>query len=173
METKKPIIILLPIILAVFLLAGILFLFFHPKSSNKTTEDAGKDKTIDAITISNDISKTTIQYTANYGDNSDPNQDAVNQPYKIFGLQNLGLADDVNSSLEGVLTNALKRQVTPTSAPTFIQIKRDSIKCDSLANCSLSFYIDSPEMYFDFTTKQDGQTTYGTLTQRPWQGVEK
>jgi hypothetical protein len=172
MTPRKPIVVLLPIILAVLLLAGILFLFFHPKKGNPS-EGGGENKTIDAITIQSDIAKTTTQYTVNYGNNTDPNQDAVKQPYKIFGLQNLGLTDDVKSSLEGVLTNVLNRQVTPTSVPTFIQIKRDSIKCDSLANCSLSFYIDSPEMYFDFSTKQDGQTTYGTLTQQPWQGVKK
>lgn len=154
------------IVVTILLLGMLLFTLFKPK---KTDENASRSQ--DVTSFYSPVSKNSDSLTVNYGSDVQPNTDAVKPQFKVFGIDQLPLSQDVRNTLTSVLPGALLSKLAPTYPVTYVHVETDSIRCDAGDNCKMNLYIDSPETYFSFYLKTSGDAPSFTLTQIPWKGL--
>lgn len=134
-------------------------------------EEKPPQHSTDSTTINSPVTKSSDNLTVSYGGNAEPNMYAAQQPFRLFGKDQLPLPSDVKEQLEPLLIDNLRRQVVPTYATTFVHIEKSSIHCPDPDSCSMAVYIDSPELYFDFKVTGLSSVPSGTLTPKPWKGI--
>lgn len=156
------------IILGVVFLGFILYMFFK---SDTPPQSQGGEHNQDTTTINSPVSKNKIDFTVNYGSDIEPNMYAVEQPFKIFSLDGIEMPQVVKGQVETFLIDALREQVAPTYASTFVHIEKGSIKCQGEFACTMNVYIDSPEKYFEFSIKDVDQIPSYTLKPMAWKGI--
>lgn len=120
------------------------------------------------------FTKTSDTFLINYTGSVNPNINAARQQFRIMALNNLPMPADIKQVLPVILPQELAKIAIPTYAPAFIQINRDTLKCSSVYDCQFSFYIDSPESYFDFHLHhQSNGTRVIDLKQQPLPGTSQ
>jgi hypothetical protein len=122
--------------------------------------------------VTSPFTHTTIDLEINTALKSDANDNAVHQPFELFGLGDLPFSAHRSYEIHEALPALVAREVVPTYVQTYIHIDASTIKCPSEYDCTFSFYIDSPERYFTYHTyhKPDGSEAH-TLRQEPLPGV--
>jgi len=157
--------------------AGFVILTIVAFMLSSSSENSGKPtitNPLEGITFNSPISKVSDSLTVNYGGTSDPNQDSVQPPYRIFGLVDLPLSEGIRKMLPDYINRALWSTTVPTYATTYVQIDRSTLQCDTQYDCRFSFYLDSPESYYDFhlSATTTGSYVY-TIKQQPLPGVSQ
>jgi hypothetical protein len=120
------------------------------------------------------LTQNSDSLTISYGGTSEPNQDSVQPHYRVFGLSDMPIPQAIKDILPDHLNQALWSTAIPTYASTYVQIDRSTLLCDSQYDCKFSFYLDSPESYYDFHLSATTNGTYSyTLQQQPLPGVSQ
>jgi hypothetical protein len=115
------------------------------------------------------ISQLSDSLAINYTAAAAPNMDAVKQQFRIFAADSIGIPDGIRSNIEQLIISAAGEVIIPTYNQTYIHIdSRTLSSCKTDTDCTLSFYVDSPESYYSIHIFKNsyGDQSY-TLTQQP------
>lgn len=164
---RNPLIMIILIVLVLVL--GVIGLIIDRQGSNRS--DPNANKSIDSSTLTSPLANATDSLTVNYGGDAEPNIDAVQQRFRLFAAESIGIDPALRNDIEIIVPGLLARIVIPTYTPTFMQVNPETISCTAIVNCTMDLYIDSPEMLFKLTTSYVDGRPYFTLAQKPWEGL--
>jgi hypothetical protein len=121
-----------------------------------------------ATTIHSAVTDASDGLLINYSGSIEPDGDAVNQPLRLFAEDEMPLPEALKTPLLAAISDALRDNVVPSYVHAYVQINRSTIQCATAYDCKFSFYLDSPESYYDFHyyLQANGSPAY-TIKQQP------